>query len=58
VGISRKDEITVTVVTTSQLSFIPFTPVPDSWRGRQVRLVVMPAEQGELPAFTLGMDAE
>jgi hypothetical protein len=46
-GIRTKDEIAVTVQTTTHGSFIPFTPVPDSWAGRQVRLVVVPVEPAE-----------
>jgi hypothetical protein len=46
-GISRKDEITVEVRATTNGCFVPFTPVPDSWAGRSVRLVVVPVEAGE-----------
>ena len=35
-----KTEMIVEVVTATQCSFIPFTPVPDEWKGMKVRLVV------------------
>lgn len=34
-----KKEIEVDVATASQCSFIPFTPVPDEWRGMKVKIV-------------------
>ena len=35
-----KTEMIVEVVTATQCSFIPFTPVPDDWKGMRVRVVV------------------
>lgn len=52
-------DVVVEVRTASQVSFIPFTPVPDSWQGRRVRLVLLDDDgQGNLPAFQLAADAE
>ena len=44
-----KTEMIVEVVTATQCSFIPFTPVPDGWAGKQVRIVVcdLISESGE-----------
>jgi hypothetical protein len=51
-GKHMKGEIEVEVRTTSQLSFVPFTAVPDSWKGRKVKVVLI----GEEPAFELASE--
>lgn len=55
-GTTSKNEITVEVSTATQCSFIPFTPVPDSWAGKRVRMTVI--MEDELPPFPLFDDAE
>ena len=45
-------ELEIEVVTTSQCSFIPFTAVPDSWKGRKVKVVLC----GEETAFELEIE--
>lgn len=63
-GKTSKDELAVEVRTASQGSFIPFTPVPDAWAGKRVRLVVMTEAEAQLyrpatvPPFALAPDAE
>lgn len=54
---ASKNEITVQVCTASACSFIPFTPVPEAWRGMQVKIVPI-IDESELPPFQLGDDAD
>lgn len=49
-----KKELEIEVQTTSQCSFIPFTVVPDAWKGQKVQVVLMVEET----AFSLETDAE
>lgn len=49
-----KEQIELDVRTTTQCSFIPFTAVPDSWKGRKVRIELV---EEEAPAvLTLASD--
>lgn len=43
-----KTEIEVEVQTATQCSFIPFTVVPDSWKGRKVK-IVLEVESEDVP---------
>lgn len=45
-----KKELEIEVQTATQCSFIPFTVVPDAWKGRKVHVVVL---LGEETAFEL-----
>lgn len=38
------DEKTVSVITSTACSFIPFTVVPDAWAGRKVVITLAPVE--------------
>jgi hypothetical protein len=49
-----KKEIEVEVQTTTQCSFIPFTVVPDGWKGMKVRVVLVCEER----AFELETESE
>lgn len=53
-GKQMKKELEIEVQTTSQCSFIPFTVVPDAWKGQKVQVVLMVEET----AFSLETDAE
>lgn len=50
-----KKTLEVEVQTVTQCSFIPFTPVPDGWAGRRVRIEIVEEEE---PAFALSNDEE
>ena len=43
----KKTFIEVDVQTATQCSFIPFTAVPDQWRGRKVRIEVIGVVESE-----------
>lgn len=47
-----KKELEIEIQTTSQCSFIPFTVVPDYWKGQKVKVVLLVGET----AFELETD--
>lgn len=49
-----KKSLEVEVCTATQCSFIPFTPVPDGWAGKRVRIELVE----EAVAFPLSEDEE
>lgn len=49
-----KKELEIEVQTTSQCSFIPFTVVPDAWKGQKVKVVLFVGES----TFELETDNE